>query len=164
MSEKTNIVEFRDSMERAMMKNFEDDGYLTPIVFFYTLDNPIIGAIPPEMLSTTEGKVDLSNYIKEMCLKPNVFAGGLIIEANGVRIDAEKTPEIAERLLNGDLSVGDLEDKEDFAIIIFSTPEKEEVHSFVVDCKNKKVLEKLDDSDAERIGGTFTNFFQWTQN
>lgn len=159
-----DIELFKDTMKRIMVKNFENDGYLTPVVFFYTNGAPIIKMIPPELLSTPNGKKQLSEYIKAECIKSHAYGAGIIIEASGTRLNIEENTKLIDEIQNGNISINDLDNKEDYILMLFSTPEKEQVFSYVVDIENKKIIEEMGGENAERIGGTFSNLFQFIKN
>jgi hypothetical protein len=159
-SEKLNG--FKEIMKNAMIENFERDGFLTPIVFFLKDDQPLISMIPPDFINTSEGKNMLSEMIKNFCLQPNVFAAGLILEANGAKM--EKDTELSKLVMSGDIRVSELKEKLDIIVMIFSTPESDELVAFEVDCKNNKVCDEFGGGEASAIGGTFTKFFNWNRN
>jgi hypothetical protein len=159
-SEKLN--DFKEVLRNGMIANFEKDGYVAPIVFFFKDDRPIMSVVPPEYISTPEGKAMLAQMIKSFCAQPNVLAAGLIIEANGARMDADS--EMTKLVLNGSVKISELKDKIDIIVMIFSTPESEELIAYEVDCENFKVGEKFSDEAAKAMGSTFSNFFNWSKN
>lgn len=159
-----NIDKLKNAMLNGMIHNFENDGYLTPIVFFLENGMPIISEIPSEFMSTIEGKQQLSEQIKSKCANPNVIVGGIITEAYcSVITDDEMTDdEMGDLLKSGDISVKEMKDKKDIIMMIFSTPEKQETFVYVVDVDNKKIIKKLDNSD--NVSGLFSGFFNWINN
>jgi len=158
-----NLVEyFKDTLHKGMINNFEKDGYLVPVLFFIKDDQPVLVKIENEMLSTPEGKHDLSNMIRTICVTPNVRAAGIIIEAYGAKMD--KDDGLSNFVVDGTIKVSELSNKEDIIILIFSTPEGDDMISYAVDVKNKKVGKRFSEGDANSTGGIFSNFFKWRQN
>jgi len=155
----TNLDQIRDTMCGAMITNFEKDGYLAPIVFFHKGDDILISEIPNELLSTQEGKSMIADIIKMVCSSPETTAAGMIIEAYGAKLDKDNTN--AEDVMSGKKRVSDLEEKQDIIIMIFSTPEKEELISYVVDPEAKKVGEEFSPDECDKMAGTFSGFFSW---
>ena len=155
------LNDFKETMKNGMIENFKIHGFLTPVMFFLINGQPVISTIPGELLEDYEGKTILSNMIKRICKDPNVIAGGIIIEANAAKVDADS--ELSKLLLNGDLRVSELKEKQDIIMMVFSTPEKEEMIAYHVDCKNKTVGEPLA-SNYDSFGGTFSEFFNWNKN
>jgi len=156
----TNLDEIRDTMCGAMITNFEKDGYLAPIVFFHKGDDILISEIPNELLSTQQGKSMIADTIKMVCSSPETTAVGMIIEAYGAKFD-KKDDSNAKDIMSGKKRVSDLEEKQDIIIMIFSTPEKEELISYVVDPETKKVGEKFSSDECDKMAGTFSGFFSW---
>lgn len=163
MNEKNNIEVFKDTMLKGMLSNFEKDGYLAPMIFFYIDGEPIVSQVPHELLSTKEGKEKLALIIKSRCSQPNVLAGGIIFEADCVRIKEEEANTI-EGIINGDIELSSLEGSKDTIVMMFSSPEKEELFTYPVDIENKKIKGKLTGEDVQTMGGLFTNLFQWIKN
>jgi hypothetical protein len=158
-AKKTNKVptvdDFKEVMRNGMIENFKNDGFLAPFVFFLADNQPHITQIPNDMLKSTAGKVALAGNIKELCKSPEVHACGIIIEAYGAKMDGED----AKKVFGGVVRVSELDEKQNIIIMIFSTPEKDESFSYVVDSKNKTVGEEfLQDTDG--MGGIFGNFFE----
>ena len=83
------------------------------------------------------------------------------MEANAAKIDANT--ELAKLVTNGDIRVSELKEKLDIIVLIFSTPEGEEIITYVVDCKNKVVGEPFSEG-ATNLGGKFSGFFSWNKN
>jgi hypothetical protein len=160
--ENTGLNNFREVLRHGMIQNFEKDGYLTPVVFFYIESRPIISMIPVELLKTPEGKLKLAEHIRCFCESNPVLAAGIIMEADAAKIGQEKFDEF----LKSDAKVKDLAEKQDVIVMIFSTPEKEEMISYAVDVPTKKVLGIYsEDSDAAGVrGGKFSNLFSWRKN
>jgi hypothetical protein len=153
---------YKESLRLGMIKNFEKNGHLAPILFFLKDNAPVIIQIPSDFLSTQESKVLFGNSVRRLCQEPNVMAAGMIIEAWGVKLHEDN--EMSKLLMNGNMKVRDVKDRQDIIIMIFSTPEGEETISYVVDCENKTVGEKFIGEDAGKMGGNFSNFFNWTKN
>ena len=145
-----------------MKLNFQKDGYLAPVFFMLLSDgHPMFSLIPSHLLSP-ENKVQLSVLIKNIIVdNPTTIAAGLILEAYGTQIHKES--ELAKLVLNGDLDMPQIKDKKDIIILLFSTPEKEEFFSYVVDEKNKTVGEKFAD-ECGGFSGIFSNLFTWNKN
>lgn len=155
------IEEFKNAMKEGMIKNFETDGYITPVLFFINNGELKISQIPNYLLMTDDGKDYLSSKIKSMCALPSIQAAGIIIEAWGAKLEADSDD--AKALLNNEINVSELNEKQDIIMLIFSTPTKSESIAYTVDCENKKILGDFCD-EAKLVGGRFANFFQWTQN
>lgn len=157
-----NTNDFKDAMHQGMIKNFERDGHLAPVLFLYKEGNPTIGEIPNELLSTPEGKDVLSGIIHNICLDPDVLAVGVIMEAYGAKID--KDNEMAKLVSEGNIRVSEMKEKQDIIMMVFSTPEKEEYFSYVVDCENKTVGEVFGEGTDHLMKGRFSGFFNWKKN
>lgn len=158
----TKLYNFKETLKSGMIKNFEKDGHLTPIVFFFVNNQPIVSLIPPELLSDQIGKEILGNMIKSFCAQPNVLAGGIIIEAYGAKMDGDG--ELAKLVLNGDVSVSELKEHVDIIIMMFSTPEAEEMIAYEVNCEKHEIGAKFGSEEAKAFGGTFSKFFNWNRN
>ena len=158
-NKKTKLDEFKETLHQGMIKNFENDGYLTPVVFFFIDEKPIISEIPNELLNTPDGKIILANSIRLTCSDPNTKAGGMIIEAYGAKID-NNTQEATD-ILKGKKRVSELNNKQDIIIMIFSTPDSEEMISYIVDPNTKTIMGKFIGKNADEIAGTFSSFFDW---
>lgn len=157
-----NLTEFKEVLRQGMITNFERDGYLTPILFFFKNGAPVIGMIPPELLANSMGKEVLASMIKENCQEPNVLAAGIIMEAYGAKID-ENNPD-RDKIASGEIRVSELNDKKDIIVMIFSTPESEELIVYEVDCENKLMCDRFGDEDMKQFDGLFSNFFYWNKN
>jgi hypothetical protein len=160
--ESKGLNDFKETLRQGMIQNFENCGYLTPILFFYIEGRPLISVIPPEVLSTREGKTELATIIRNFCQKNPVLAAGIIIEADAAKIYPDDKEGI--KALNSEIKVRDLEQKVDIIVMIFSTPEGDEMISYEVDYNTKKVGEPFGEGKAERLGGIFANFFTWNKN
>jgi len=159
----TKLNDFKEILRQGMIENFERDGYLAPVFFFYEIGQPVISQIPNELLNNARGKQILAGIIKTICLKPTVLAAGIIIEANAAKLD-DKDSELTKMVLNGDIRVSELKQSQDIIVMLFSTPSKEEVFAYAVDCKTKTVGEEFGDGELDGIGGTFSKFFDWKKN
>lgn len=124
----------------------------------------MISTIPTELLNTSEGKIILADTIKTTCLNPQTKFAGIIMEAYGAKIDKEKDQEKAKSIIEGEVRVSELEEKQDIIIMICSTPQGEETISYVVDPKAKTVGESFSSEGADAIAGTFSHFFNWSKN
>jgi hypothetical protein len=155
------LNDFKKVMENGMIENFKSFGFLTPVMFFLMNNQPMIKEIPSELLENSEGKQILSQIIKKICKEPNVTAGGIIIEAYAAKTNQDT--ELSKSLLNGDIRVSELKEKQDIIMMVFSSPEKEEMIAYNVDCKNKTVGEQFA-SDCDSFDGTFSNFFDRNKN
>jgi len=151
------VEDFKEVMRKGMVDNFKHHGFLTPVVFFYTKETPYISEIPHEMLGSTAGKVAIAGNIKERYKKANILSCGIIIEAYAAKVDADS--ETAKKVIDGVVRVSELDEKQDVIIMIFSTPEKDESITYLVDCENKTVGEEFLEG-ADRMEGIFGNFFE----
>jgi hypothetical protein len=162
--ENKGLIDFKEVLRQGMIQNFEKCGYIVPVVFFYMENNPVISMIPSEILSTNKGKDFLAGMIRNFCQANPVLAAGIIIEANAAKISPENN-DVVKKVADGDIRVADLEEKQDIIMLVFSTPEKEEMISYVVDCENKKVLEPFGDVDGySGVSGRFSHLFSWRKN
>lgn len=156
------LQKFKEIMRQGMIMNFEENGNLAPVMFFYKADEPAISLIPPEFLSTSEGKQMLSSLLKSICREPDVIAAGIIIEAYGAKMHQDS--ELAKLVESGAMKISELKEKQDIIVMIFSTPEGEECIAYEVEPKTKTVGRMFTDSEATNYGGTFSNFFGWNRN
>ena len=152
----------KEAMKNGMIQNFLNDGSLTPMLFYFKNDKLALQQISSESLSNPENKFKLSEEIKEICSQPNVLAAGIIVEANGTKINVADTEKI-KSIMNGTIKISELNEREDLIIMIFSTYETEDMIVYSVDVENKLILEQLGD-DEPPCAGMFTNLFQWTKN
>jgi len=153
----------KEIFKQGMIRNFEKDGHLQPIIFFYMKDNPMIIPIPSHMLSSPENKHILAATIKQYISNNPVLAAGIIIEAYGAIMD--KDNELSKLITSGDITVSELKEKQDIIIMVFSSPEGDDVTAYLVDVKNKKVGEPfINGKEMEGFGGTFSGFFDWNKN
>ena len=160
----SNIIEdFKEVLNKGMISNFEKDGHLVPIFFYIKGNQPFLTNIPNEFLSTPEGKHQLSNIIKNICVEPDVIAAGMVIEGYGAKM--EKDNPLRELVIDKTIKVSELSDNVYIIMLIFSTPEGDEMISYVVDVENKIVGDKwTGDSEPNSIGGIFSGFFKWGMN
>ena len=156
------LIDFREFMRNTMIKNFENDGYLTPIFYFFKNGQPMLDIIPPEALSSYESKQQLADMIRNVCNDPTVIAAGIIIEAYGAKFDKDNP--LSKLVENGDLRVSELKEKQDLIMMVFCTPESDEIITYAVDCKNKKVGEQFADSNFGGFSGIFSKFFDRHEN
>ena len=156
------LNDFKEVLRLGMIGNFENDGFLIPIVFFLKGDMPIFSQIPSEMLSTSDGKTLLASIIRRECQEPNVFAAGIIIEASAALM--EENDEEAKKVMNGEMNVSDMKNKQDVIMLFFSTPEEEESIIYSVDCENKKIGELFGGEVMKQMSGRFTDLFKWNKN
>ena len=63
--------------------------------------------------------------------------------------------------MEGKKKVSELDNKQDIIIMIFTTPESEEMISYIVDPNTKTIMEKFFGKNAEKMAGTFSSFFDW---
>lgn len=152
------VDDFKEVMRNGMIENFKNDGRLLPVAFFYADNQPHISEIPNDMLKNSAGKLALSMNIKALCGNPAVTAAGIIIEAYGAKINADSKD--AKNVLDGIVRVSELDEKQDIIIMIFSTPEKDETFSYLVDSKNKTVGEEFVTGDSDPMKSIFGNFFE----
>lgn len=153
---------FKEVMRKGMIDNFKRDGELVPMMFFFKDGMPIIGEIPNELMSSAQGKHFLANLMRDVCQEPNVFAAGVIIEANAAKLDAND--ETIKLIMNGSVEVFELKNKIDVILMVFSTPEEEEMFIYEVDCEKKEVNGLLTGESLKQFEGTFSNFFKWNKN
>jgi len=157
-----NILnDFKESLRKSMIMNFEKDGFLAPVLFFLQNNTPCFALIPRELLASNEKKEILADIIKKKCFEPNVFAAGIIMEANAAKIDIDSS--LAKLVDNGDIRVSELKEKVDIIVLIFSTPEGEEIITYVVDCEKKVVGEPFSEGYGQ-LKGKFSGFFSWNKN
>jgi hypothetical protein len=155
-----DIQDFKNVLHQGMIHNFKNNGFLAPVLFF--MDNhkqPHFELIPPQFLSTPEGKEQLGITIKKICTSLNIICAGMIIEAHAKKLDKNKDKELGDKLQRGDIRVSELQEKEEVIIMIFSTPNSEESIGYYVDPKTKTIKEKME-SDG-KTGGLFSRFFDW---
>ena len=156
------LNDFKEILRLGMIRNFENDGFLIPVVFFFKNDMPMFSQIPIELLSTDNGKSILANIIRKECQEPNVLAAGIIIEANGAKVVDNN--EEAQKVFNGEMSVSEMKNKQDVIMLFFSTPEEEESFIYCVDIENKKVGELFGGEVMKQMSGRFTDLFKWNKN
>jgi len=159
---KRMIESLKKTLHDGMIKNFEKDGFLTPVLFFIKNEEPSITIIPNDLLSTPNGKQILAKVIKQICAQPNVFCAGIIIEGYGARLNVDS--EMSKLVKNGNIKVSELKENLDIILMIISTPEGDDVISYQVDCENKTVGDRFIEEGKNSFAGTFSNFFEWTQN
>jgi len=158
-----NIKNLREVMKKGMIDNFSNDGTLTPVFFWVENNQPIITQIPHKYLKDNSGKAVLGGVIQKKCADETVTAAGIIFEAYGVKMDAEKDGDTVDKLMKGEIRVSDMDIKQDIIVLIFSTPENHEIITYNVDCENKKVFDEYI-SDGEGGAGIFNDFFKWKKN
>ena len=100
MMKKTSIPEFKEILRQGMMKEFNLNGSLTPIMFFYKGGQPIITEIPNNFLINSTGKVALGNIIRKICQEADTTMAGIIMEAYGAKISVEEDSEEAKAILS----------------------------------------------------------------
>lgn len=161
---KEAINDFKEVLEKGMVENFKLMGFLTPIMFFYKDGQPIISEIPEEYLASPEAKNKLAQIIRKITRDPNTHVAGIIIEAYGTKIDKENEPDKAKSVLSGEVRISELDEKQDIIVMIFSTPEGEEMISYFVDPETKTVGESFTEGAAEQLAGVFSHFFDWNKN
>jgi len=150
------INELKKHMVDTMLSNFKKFGNLAPILFFMVKNELNVGLIPSEMLSTHENKEALALAIKRMCKNNAIQCVGIIMEAWAKNIGDD---ELSKLLINGNMRVSECKEKQEIILMIFSTPDKEEFISYIVEPKTKCVLH-LYHSGENTNGGTFSNFFE----
>lgn len=161
---KKNIETLKAVMIKGMIDNFTNDGCLTPVLFWVENNQPAITQIPNKYLSNIEGKTILGEIIRKKCGDENVTAAGIIFEAYGVKMYPDKDAETVKKIMNGDLKVSDMNEKEDIIVLVFSTPDSHEIISYNVDCENNKVLDKYVGDNKNDMAGIFNSFFNWGKN
>lgn len=159
MTEK--IQKFKETMHEGMVANYKKDGHLAPVFFGLTTVGPFFQLIPRDLL-LPENKEKLAIIIKHICKDPAVIAAGVIIEAYGAQVKADS--EMAKLILNGDIDMKDIKDKNDIIIMLFSTPEEEEFIAYFVDDKTKTITGKFSEEQCKGYSGVFSHFFTWNKN
>jgi hypothetical protein len=158
-----NLVNrFKEIMRNSMIKNFENDGALSPVMFYIKDNQPIISQIPYGLFESQEGKYLIAETIKNICSQPNVLAVGIIIEAYGAVTNIDD--KISKDIISGEIKISDLDDKQDIIAMVYSTPEKEEIIAYAVDEREKKVLDRFGETDGSSLSGLFSGFFNWSKN
>ena len=98
------------------------------------------------------------HYLK--IAKSSIGAAQNIIKYQKIKDDNE----LLNSVLNGNIKVSEIKDNKDIIIMVFSTPEGEEMISYVVDSPNKTIVEPFDiDSKKGTYDGRFSNFFSWNK-
>ena len=157
------IDEIKETMRLKMIENFENDGFISPVLFFLENNEILISMIPFEFLGSPEGKMELAEFIKNVCGRSTVLAAGIIIEANAAKLIPDT--EMSKLVLNGDIKISELKEKQSIILMQFSTPVSEEMFAYAVDEKNKTVGDTIFNSgDADNAQGIFSNFFTWNRN
>lgn len=144
----------------GMVRNFKNDGFLSPLIFFSVGTQLELSNVPQELLSDDLGKSILGGVIRTKCCEPDTTVAGMIFEAYGKKL-YEEDNELKDSLLNGEVRVSELDEKQDLIVMIISSPEKQEVITFNVDPETKTVDELLDGNETDGLGGTFSEFFNW---
>lgn len=149
--------QLKEIMLQGMFANFKKDGSVAPVFFFLKENQPCLSLIPPEFLSSHEGKVMFSQLLREISNDPRVTAVGLIYEA--YMACTENGSQLGKLLDSGNLRVADLKTKQDVIVMLFDTPEREEAFIFPVDIKNRTIGERFNMPDGV-INGLFANLFK----
>jgi len=160
-----DIIEgFKKVMHDGMLKNFEVDGQLQPLVFFFYKKEdgyePVFAPLEGNLMGDRAYKKAIALALSKVCANPNVMAAGVITEAYGARIDVNNG--VVKQLLDGKISVSELDEKDDLVILFFSTPVSEEVIVYIVDVKNKSIGEKY--PKPSNFIGIFSGLFGWKKN
>jgi len=157
-----NIETFKLTMLDGMKINFENDGFISPLLFFYHTNNkPIIMPIESDFLSNYETKSKLAFLIRKICENPLILAAGIIIDAFAVIIPDDN--KIADLVKSGNIKVSELKEKENIILMLFSTPIKEELFVYKVNCNNK-TINNDEIINTEGFSGIFSSFFDWKKN
>lgn len=164
MSKKNEVEKLKEIMHEGMIKAFEQDGALTPVLFYHQKGEPTLTEIPPYLLNSGMGKTILTEFIRSICVEPTTLCAGLVIEAYGVKLDIDVDKEDIEKLEKGELNVSEHPKAVDIIMLILSTPEKNEMIVYEVDCENKTIGEQFTSDEAKTMGGRFAGFFNWMQN
>jgi hypothetical protein len=156
------IDAFKETLRLGMIKNFEIDGGLVPFIFYLKGDDAVTMPIPGSLLASQTGKAVVSNALRRITHEPGVLAAGIVIEAWGMKFkDDDKD---FDSVMNGEMQIRDLDGRKDVILLIFSTPEKEEMIAYEVDCERKAVGEQFMGRDVSQFEGMFANFFNWKRN
>jgi len=156
-TKKMKAEEFKESLRLGMIDNFKRDGHLAPVLFILKSGNPDVVVIPRHMLENKEAKSHLAQTIKRIAEIDDVEAIGIILEAYA---RSGKNDEMSKLLLNGNLTLSEIKDKDDAIVMIFSTPEEEEMIGYSVDIAKKAVLGRFPQMKGLDAGGLFGNFFE----
>jgi hypothetical protein len=154
---KENVNHLRETMLEGMIANFKKDGCLLPVFFYLRNNQPYMSIIPEEFLSSIEGKVRLSQILRQICKDQRVSAIGFIYEAYLAK--TERGSHLGKLLESGNLRVADLNIKQDVIVMHFATTECQEAIIFPVDVKNITIGERFNLPDAV-AEGFFANLFQ----
>jgi hypothetical protein len=157
---KINI--FKEGLRSGMIENFKQDGGLAPFVFYLRENEIKTIPVPDQILASQNGKAFVGQVIRAITHTPGVLATGIIIEAWGMKF--KEDDKHFDSVMNGEMQVRDVEGRKDIILLIFSTPEKEEIIAYEVDCENKTVGEQFMGKDAAQFEGIFANFFDWNRN
>lgn len=130
------LNDFKEILKQIMIENFQRDGHLTPLLFLYKNDEPVIHQIPEELLSSKSKKELLANMIRTLCQEPTVLAAGIMIEAKK---------------------------KQDIILMVFSTPEGEEIFTYPINRENRIIGEPLD-AETKKNDSIFFGFFSGNKN
>lgn len=159
------VEKLKKVMHDGMLEAFKQDGALMPIFFYHQNGQPTLSEIPAFLLNSGNlGKTILTEYIKNICVEPTTLCAGLVIEAHGVKLNPDEDKDDIEKLEKGLLNIGEHPKRVDMIILIVSTPEKNEMIAYEVDCENKTIGEKFDSDYTKLLTGRFTSFFNWMQN
>jgi hypothetical protein len=155
---KTITEQLKDKMLKGMIMNFKLHGHLAPVMFFVKNGSFDVLPIPSGLLANTEGKEILADIIKFSCSLSDVTVAGIIIEATARKY--YPTDEMIEQIKREEFDFSSVTSKrEDIILMIFSTPESEEVIAYNVDCDKKKIGKRLPMGEGESYSGIFSDFF-----
>ena len=160
-------TDFKSVMHDGMLENFRKSGFLQPLAYFLYKNGdttfphglrlvPLTG----DFMGDFEYKKEIAEKIRKICESPFVIAAGIITEAYAAKISI--ADENSTKLLNGEIRVRELNQKEDIIIMVFNTRICEEIIAYVVDVKNKTIGEKY--PETSYYSGVFSGFFGWNKN
>jgi hypothetical protein len=148
----------KQAVKHGIRVNYEKFGEVSPIVFILIDGKPRIQPIPNLFLETNEGKEKFMATLRLVCKDTSVSCAGIVIEA-WARSFSSQEDHLAQLLMDGNMKVRDLKEKDDVIVMIFATPDKEEGFVYKVDEKNKKISME-EPMKAGFSEGIFSNFFE----
>lgn len=159
-----DVKKFKEVMHKGMLEAFKQDGAVVPILYYYQNGEPVISEIPPNLLGNSMGKDVLSGIITKICQQPSTLCAGIIIEAYGLKLNLDDDKEDAEKLKRGELRISEHPKRVDIVLMVWSTPQENEMIAYEVDIENKSIGDRFSDEEAEGVGGRFLDFFGWMKN
>ncbi|MFA5207553.1 MAG: hypothetical protein WC428_02735 [Candidatus Paceibacterota bacterium] len=158
MNEK--IQWFKKMSHDSMLLNYKKDGYLAPVFITFSNEKILITPIPRDQLKP-ENKQMLAATIKNTCKNPLILASVIIIEAYGAQIDPKN--KVINQIMNGEINMSDIENKNDIIVMIFSSPEEDDLIAYYVDDKTKTIGKRFCE-EVKNFDGMFSHLFGWNKN